>query len=549
MSMPKSRDCTIQDVIKSIDDGDYRIPSFQRDFVWDTNRASALIDSIFKGFPIGSIILWKTKTDLPEIKELGDLEIPGKDTGKYTSYVIDGQQRITSLYYAIKGLQLITAKSKVLDYSTICIDLLAERREQIVYSKMPDDRDSTDFVLLKDLLNPHSLLGEHSEKRVSYYNIILQYAISIIEIDDDTASLEDVVEIFERLNLGGKKLSLFSIIAARSYVEPTKDTSGFDLNKKYKLFNASLKSNNYGEINEGVYLQTISTCLIDKANKAEILRSLKKEEIVANYEKIETALRQAIEHLKGPKYGAKVANLLPYQSLLVPFAYFHYKIGKEKPTDAQEKYLIDFFWRCVIGKRYNSSSDTCLNADIAKINSIINGETPMQETVVLSPKYIFENGRFILSSAFVKGMLCLMAQKNPKSFVPGRTVNITNNSVAKATSKQLHHFFPTNSKVILNNKEYANNCGNVINIVFLDAITNDQISNSNPSKYTGEFSKDYRSFPKALESHMISLNGFGLDEDDYYCFINKRSSVMFGELQKLITANPNDSISNVVPFN
>ena len=418
MGLPTGNNLSITEITKCITDGEYRIPRFQRDFVWDIKKSAELMDSIIKGFPIGSVILWKTKNELPEIRNLGGIVIPGRDTGRYTSYIIDGQQRLTSLYFSLKGLKTSTGS----DFSNMCISLVADRSEQIVYDEMPNDSAEDDFVSLKSLFEASALGGSHSEKRLEYFQLLLQYKISVIEIDDENLSLDEVIEIFERLNLGGKKLSLFSIIAARSYKNPENGCDGFDLAKKYEEFNQTLIEKNYGKIGESTFLQAIAACLIEKANKAEILKNLNSEMIYENYSKVQRALLRAIEHLKGHKYGVLVANLLPYQRLLVPFTLFHYKLGNDHISQQQEEYLIDYFWRSVVGKRYNSSADTNLNSDLVKIQSVLRGESPSQEPITLSPRSIFENGRFTLSSAYAIGMLCLMAQASPQSLSVGRTV-------------------------------------------------------------------------------------------------------------------------------
>lgn len=339
MATPTGSNPTINEIVKSITDGEYRIPRFQRSFVWDIKKSASLLDSIFKGFPISSVILWKTKNELTEIRNLGGIEIPGKDTGKYTSYIIDGQQRLTSLYFALMGLKTSSGS----DFSDMCISLVAGKGEQIVFESLPKVANPDDYVNLKALFNASALTGSHQEKRLQYYQILLQYKISVIEIDDDSLLLDDVIEIFERLNLGGKKLNLFSIIAARSYLPSNDGNSGFDLAKKYEAFNKVLADNNYGKISDSTFLLSLSACLIGKVNKAEILRSLSNELIFANYAAIEKAMFAAVEHLKGKNYGVLVSNLLPYERLLVPFTYFHYVIGNKHISPQQESYMVDFF--------------------------------------------------------------------------------------------------------------------------------------------------------------------------------------------------------------
>ena len=139
--------------------------------------------------------------------------------------------------------------------------------------------------------------------------------------------------------------------------------------------------------------------------------------------------------------------------------------------------MVDYFWRCVLTKRFNNAADANTDADLPRIQTILKGKQPTQERIELSPKSIFENGRFILSSGYVLGLLCLMAQRNPQSLSAGTRVEITNAAISKSAKKQYHHFFPKQSKVILNNKEYKNVVNNIINIVFMDSRTNNQIKN------------------------------------------------------------------------
>ena len=547
MGMPKGENVTIDEVVRYIENGEYRIPRFQRDFVWEIKKSAALIDSIFRGYPIGSIIVWETKNKLTCVdkKDLGGIKIPGKDTGRYTSYIIDGQQRLTSLFMAVKGLT--TGKGQ--DFSSICVSLIATGNEQIVYDSLPKDANLDDYVSLVDLFN-HDTEGKHSEQRRKYHQILLQYTISVIKIDDDQLGLDQVVEIFERLNLGGKKLNMFSIVSARCYSPETDEDDGFDLTKKLADLNKSLKDKKYGEIGDSTFLQVISACVIGKVQKSEILKNLKEQHVRENYDKIEKALLEAIQHLKGKAYGVAICDLLPYERLLVPFAYFHFKRGKKSITVNQEKYLRDYFWRCILLKRYNNAADANMDNDLQRINTILKGKKPDQIGVVLSPKSIFENGKFTLSSSYVLGMLCLMAQNNPQSFAEGRVIELTDTAISKGSKKQYHHFFPKQSDVILRNSDYKRIVNNVVNIVFLDSTTNNHIKNLNPSKYLKKFSKQNSKMTSILKSHYISKNGFGLEKDEFYDFLNARSYMLYLKLKShLVIDKKHDTIIDELPFN
>lgn len=89
---------TIRKLIERISSGDIRIPAFQRNYVWEPDQVSFLLDSIYKEFPIGTIILWKTDNRLNSEKKLGFFELPNPQKDYPVNYVLDGQQRLTSLF-------------------------------------------------------------------------------------------------------------------------------------------------------------------------------------------------------------------------------------------------------------------------------------------------------------------------------------------------------------------------------------------------------------------------------------------------------------------
>ena len=89
---------TIRRLVDRITSGDIRIPAFQRNFVWETEQVAFLLDSIYKGFPIGTVIIWKTDARLQSEKDLGAFKLPDPAKDYPVNYVLDGQQRLTSLF-------------------------------------------------------------------------------------------------------------------------------------------------------------------------------------------------------------------------------------------------------------------------------------------------------------------------------------------------------------------------------------------------------------------------------------------------------------------
>ena len=128
MLQPENQSKKYESLFNDIDSGRIKIPQFQRDFVWSKVQTAKLIDSIIKGFPIGTFVFWKTRDELRYIRNIGNVTLPESPRGDVVSYILDGQQRITSLYAVRKGLR-INKDGKEIDYKDISINLACDPDE------------------------------------------------------------------------------------------------------------------------------------------------------------------------------------------------------------------------------------------------------------------------------------------------------------------------------------------------------------------------------------------------------------------------------------
>jgi len=103
MDLPEPASRQFSNLMNDITTGSLKIPQFQRDFVWNIKKSSELLDSIVKGYPIGTFILWKTKERLRAVKNIGRLSLPEPNQNDYVQFVLDGQQRITSILILLKN--------------------------------------------------------------------------------------------------------------------------------------------------------------------------------------------------------------------------------------------------------------------------------------------------------------------------------------------------------------------------------------------------------------------------------------------------------------
>lgn len=197
---------SVDNIISWINSGEIAIPEMQRPFVWDSTKVRDLIDSLYKGYPIGYIIIWKN----PDVKlKDGTLSIGKK-------IVIDGQQRITALTAAITGREVINQ-----EYKKIPIKISFNPIEEVfeVYnpaigknSKMIDDIapifkpgfDSFTFSI--DYAEKNNVKAADVNRTITKLQDFKNNNIGIIELDA-SLDIETVTDIFIRINSKGTVLS------------------------------------------------------------------------------------------------------------------------------------------------------------------------------------------------------------------------------------------------------------------------------------------------------------------------------------------------------
>ena len=91
---------SIDDILNRIDSGDYAMPQFQRGYVWNRTQVRKLMTSLYKGYPVGTVLLWQTPVEVADIK--GEKAI----SQGVVNLILDGQQRMTSLYGIMRGKEL-----------------------------------------------------------------------------------------------------------------------------------------------------------------------------------------------------------------------------------------------------------------------------------------------------------------------------------------------------------------------------------------------------------------------------------------------------------
>ena len=364
---PENRSQTYDALFVHIDEGKIKIPKFQRDFVWAKEQTAALIDSMIKGFPIGTFLYWETTEELRHVKEIGNHRLKEPPAGHTVSYILDGQQRITSLYAVRKGCIFSYDDLKPIDYRDISIDLSldVDTDDQVVLTSRSDNSIPVYRLLnstIAELVDDYK--RTQIEKISKYKSKIETYLFSTIVLGN-SYSIDSATDIFTRINTTGISLDLFEIMVAKTYSEER----DFDLAQKYAALvgntddgtGKTLLDAGYETIPPITILRCVAICLTGEVRRRDILR-LDKVRFAESWDDVRTGLFHAVDFLRD-KVGVPVSRLLPYNDILVSFTYFFVKAKVKRPSRIQSDRLTGYFWWASLSGRFSSASETKLAAD------------------------------------------------------------------------------------------------------------------------------------------------------------------------------------------
>ncbi len=533
MLSPENQTKNYSQLFYDIDTGLVKIPQFQRDFVWEKEQTAKLLDSIIKGFPIGTFIFWKTDEELKTIRDIGNINLPKTPKGDKAFYVLDGQQRITSLYAVRKGCRL-TRDGKEIDYKDIYIDLdkSFDSDDEVVVTEVSEH---TKKISVFELLNSQvdQLQANYSDKINEiwrYKEKLSSYNFPVISLND--YPLEIACEVFTRINTSGKPLTLFEIMVARTFDEDQK----FDLAEKVKEFIEGTESEKglsdvkYETISPMIILQSVAANHSGKIKRPDILR-IKKKDFIDSWKTIKKGIFSAIDFLRDD-LQIKTSHFLPYDAIIIAFSYFFIRNKFQRPSEIQRKLLEQYVFWVAVNNRFTSGAETKIETDLRRMDKILKDEFPdyRGEEIKLTVELLSEK-TFKTSDAFSKAILCLLAQFEPKSFETGNRVDIENAALRRINSKNYHHFFP---KAFLVEKGWGEYLANsVLNITIIEGQKNVSIGKKAPSKYVPQLRRKNKKLDEILKTHLIDdVEDFGILQDDYKEFLKKRGQKILSELNK-----------------
>ena len=507
-------DYRLPDIIHDIEKGILRIPQFQREFIWEKSKVIKLLDSIYKEFPIGSFFFWNApKKYYFFYRDIAELNLSKPDKYEKMSLIIDGQQRLTSLYVTVKGLTLYGR-----DYSKICFDL--DKKEFI--DRNPDRQR---FISVSELFSDQNfeLYNSLTPERKKSFNQCVQrfsnYPFSAVDVRDK--ELDEVCDIFERINQGGRRLNLFDLISASTW------STDFDLRKAVDNENENFEKRGFGKIDNEVFTQTLALISKNSCTRSSQLQ-LRKENITEHWGNTIEATRQAVDYLRS-NLGVIHYLFVPYRGMISLMAYLFYKNKARSLDNKQSELSASWFWQVAFAERYSASTLTLMTEDRKLFDKI----AEKKDVKINFPSSLDIDSlmkiRMYRKSAIKNGVLCLLATKHPRHLKNNSLLSLGDDYYSDFNSSEKHHIFP---KSVIQKKFSLVMIHSLPNFCFLPAELNKEISNKKPSKYFENFEKENSDFKDSLETHLIKYDN-SIKRDDYLSFLGSRATIILEEIYRI----------------
>ena len=575
---PQSLDTNLSQLLEEVNTGKTQLPEFQRDWTWDDNRIRGILASLSQGYPMGAIM--RLQYGNPDIKfKYRTIQGVGEKEVIPDFLVLDGQQRLTSIYqatYSQKPVATKTDKGKEIEryyYLSMekCMDENEDRLDAVI--AVPPDRktkENFDRDIKLDLSNqdkeyeqkmfPVNIVfdsnalmkwqfgymmhysGQNEAVKLledfqrEVITTIISYKLPVITLSKETPR-EAVCKVFENVNTGGVPLTVFELVTA------TYATREFNLRDDWKVckkqirgIDDTLRTDLLDGIDETTFLTAVAlyTSYVDKqAGKIGAVSCKKKdvlnltfESYVANRDQVLLGFRIARDFLLKYQYVFRQRDL-PYTTQLIPPAAICAFLGKSKCNEANTIAILSrWYWCGILGEMYGGANETRYANDIEDVVDEVL-QRPSQSRTVNSA--FFSATRLLtlrtrLSAAY-KGIMALLYKAKCRDFMNDTTIDIVNSMLE---APDIHHIFPEAycEKMGIKQQQY----NSIVNKTPILSATNRSIGGNAPSKYIKIILKKVNNLTEEelkarIESHCINYNALAADDFDTY-FIDRAKKLL-----------------------
>ena len=511
----------ISTILDHIDSGHIALPEFQRGYVWSREQVRGLFHSLYRRHPVGGLLVWATEAKGAAHRGEGPL------AAGVVKLLLDGQQRVTSLYGVMRGRPPKFFDGNESKFTGLRFHLEEEVFEFYQPAKMRDDPLWVDVTKL--MQEGYAGLGGFNEKlrtspeqaeKISEYIGRLGKLLSIadIELHDEEVTgadktLDVVVDIFNRVNIGGTKLSKGDLALAKVCAEwpDARDTMKAKLREWEKA--------GY-EFTLNWLLRSVNTILTGEA-QFSYLHDRDSLDIQNGLQRATKYIDACLNMIAG-RLGLDHKRVF-FSGLAVPVM-VRYLDQKQETLDEKERDKL-LFWFAQAGMwgRYSGSTEASLDRDLAALEeSGGNLDALLKELQLwhgelrIKPEHFESSG---LGARFYPVLYMLTRMGGSRDW--GNGLPLHENLLGKMSQLEVHHIFP---KAQLYKREYRRQDVNALaNYCFLTKGTNLSIRDRLPEEYFAEIEERY---PGALASQWIPDNQNLWRIENYSDFLAARRELL-----------------------
>ncbi|MBX7042144.1 MAG: DUF262 domain-containing protein [Ignavibacteria bacterium] len=569
------QDISVRQLVDKVLSGELSLPEMQRRYVWTSTKVRDLLDSLYRGYPSGAILVWETDN----VQDNRDVQISGINKTPFSTklLLLDGQQRLTSLTAVISGKPIVVRNKQrpieilfnlehpeneydeteimetedddsedSMTYEDNGDDELEEdedepsmimeelrKRAFVVSTKslkndprwisVSDIFTSTDSKLLKPLkIDSENDKWDFYSRRINNVRKIVDYQY-VMQILDRNLPYEEVTEIFVRVNSLGVKLRGSDLALAQI----TSRWKGFL--KELEKFSAQFKGNDEYLHDTGIMVKTLISFATGQSKYKTVAR-IGLQDLQDAWVKTQKGLMFAINLIRN-NVRAENLNLLSSPFLLIPIAQFAFKKNEQLSEADQKKLLLWFYVAHMKGRYSRGSSETLLDSDLNVLKqqgdldqllSIL--KLQVREFNVSEEDLVYRNRR----SPLFTFLFFILKQNGVKDWFNG--IAVSEKTAGSSHALQFHHIFP---KALLKKSNYeTKEINEIANLAFIGGKTNRKISMKEPSDYLEDIIQNFGE--QVLSSQLIPMERELWKVENFRQFLSKRRSLIANALNSYV---------------
>ena len=525
---------SIQNLLNEIGHGEILLPEFQRGYVWNRDQVRGLMQSLYRKHPTGHLLTWRTYK--PSLVRGSQSPRDG-----HSLLLLDGQQRLTTLYVLFKGEAPLFYEGESL-YFDLYFNMQTEEFRFFQKSRMENNPawiGVHEFLSegLTMMLEGIDQLGEARREiiqknlaRLSRLDAVRNYTYTVDQVSGEEFTVDQVVNIFNRVNSQGTPLTKADLALAHvCSIWP-------EARAEFRAFSLKME-----DVGFGIDLGFLVRCMAGVATGSIVLEGTFMRTPAAELKGAWQRMQPAFEHLVGVlRHEAFVGNLsdLPTENVLVPATIFLARQGGRFPSDTIKRRFIRWLYLAGLWARYSGSAETKLQQDVALVAGSDIDPTHELETAILR-----ERGRVALEEgdldrARINSAVALLSHVVARSrdasdwFTGAR---IYDAAVGKSLGDERHYIFP---RALLKNAGIQDPTR--INAVANRALLGERPSlahrRSSPTDYLPEIEEQS---PGALQAQSVPMDRELWEPERFLDFMTAR--------RRLLAKAMNDFIESWIP--